>query len=68
MARRHATNPRFSFGSGKFGDLAAFSSALILGIISLGIATESVMRLYARSRFSTSRRFWWQRSASRSTL
>src|SRR5215467_9281985 len=47
MARRHATNRRFSFGSGKFGDLAAFSSALILGIISLGIGFESVMRLYA---------------------
>src|SRR3982750_1851002 len=25
MARRHATNRRFSFGSGKFGDLAGFS-------------------------------------------
>src|SRR5215475_3760171 len=47
MARRHARNRRFSFGSGKFGDLAAFSSALILGIISLGIAFESVTRLYA---------------------
>jgi cation diffusion facilitator family transporter len=47
MARRHAANRRFSFGSGKFGDLAGFSSALVLGIISLGIAAESVMRLYA---------------------
>ena len=47
MARRHATNRRFSFGSGKFGDLAAFASALILGIISLAIAFESAMRLYA---------------------
>jgi cation diffusion facilitator family transporter len=46
MARRHAANRRFSFGSGKFGDLAGFSSALILGIISLGIGFESVMRLY----------------------
>ena len=27
LARRHAANARFSFGSGKFGDLAAFSSA-----------------------------------------
>jgi cation diffusion facilitator family transporter len=45
MARRHAANRRFSFGSGKFGDLAGFSSALVLGIISLGIATESAMRL-----------------------
>jgi cation diffusion facilitator family transporter len=46
MARRHAGNRRFSFGSGKFGDLAGFSSALILGVISLGIAEESVTRLY----------------------
>jgi len=47
MARRHAQNRRFSFGSGKFGDLAGFSSALILGIVSLGIAWESAARLYA---------------------
>ena len=47
MARRHAGNRRFSFGSGKFGDLAGFSSALVLGIVSLGIAAESAMRLYA---------------------
>ncbi len=47
MARRHATNRRFSFGSGKFGDLAGFSSALVLGIISLIIGAESAMRLYA---------------------
>jgi cation diffusion facilitator family transporter len=47
MARRHARNRVFSFGSGKFGDLAGFSSALILGIISLGVAVESAMRLYA---------------------
>ena len=46
MARRHAQNRRFSFGSGKFGDLAGFASALILGIISLIIAVESAMRLY----------------------
>jgi cation diffusion facilitator family transporter len=47
MARRHAANRRFTFGSGKFGDLAGFSSALVLAIISVGIAVESVMRLYA---------------------
>lgn len=47
MARRHAKNPRFSFGSGKFGDLAGFASALILGLVSLVIAWESAMRLYA---------------------
>src|SRR5437868_2482875 len=28
-ARRHARNPRFTFGTGKLGDLAGFSSAVI---------------------------------------
>ena len=47
LARRHARDTRFTFGSGKFGDLAAFASALILGLIGLGVGVESVMRLYA---------------------
>lgn len=47
LARRHARNPRFSFGSGKFGDLAAFASAIILGLFGLGVAVESGLRLYA---------------------
>jgi cation diffusion facilitator family transporter len=46
MARRHAENRYFTFGSGKFGDLAGFASALILGVIAIGVAVESVMRLY----------------------
>ena len=45
FARRHAHNPRFSFGTGKVGDLAGFASALILGIVALGIAWESVARI-----------------------
>ena len=45
FARRQSDNARFSFGTGKFGDLAAFSSALILGIIAIQIAYESVLRL-----------------------
>jgi len=47
LARRHQHNTRFSFGSGKFGDLAAFASALVLGVISIGVAGESVHRLMA---------------------
>jgi cation diffusion facilitator family transporter len=47
MARRHARNRRFSFGSGKFGDLAGFSSALVLGIVAIAVAVESASRLYA---------------------
>jgi cation diffusion facilitator family transporter len=45
FARQHIGNAHFTFGTGKFGDLAAFSSALILGIIAIQIAYESVLRL-----------------------
>jgi cation diffusion facilitator family transporter len=45
FARRHARNSRFAFGTGKFGDLAAFSSAIILLIIAVQIAYESAVRL-----------------------
>jgi len=45
FARQHARNSRFTFGTGKFGDLAAFSSAIILAMIAVQIAYESVLRL-----------------------
>jgi cation diffusion facilitator family transporter len=45
FARRQAGNLRFTFGTGKFGDLAAFSSAIILAMIAIQIAYESVVRL-----------------------
>ena len=45
LARRHAGNSRFTFGSGKFGDLAAFSSAIVLGLTALVVAVESIERL-----------------------
>ena len=45
LARRHAADARFTFGSGKFGDLAAFTSAIVLGLIAVGIAAESIGRL-----------------------
>jgi cation diffusion facilitator family transporter len=44
-AKRHASSQRYSFGTGKVGDLGGFASALILGMVSLGIAIESVIRL-----------------------
>lgn len=46
-ARRHAHDPRFSFGTGKFGELAAFTSALALIAIALLIGVESVHRIVA---------------------
>jgi cation diffusion facilitator family transporter len=45
FARQHARNSHFSFGTGKFGDLAAFSSAIILAMIAVQIAYESATRL-----------------------
>ncbi|KAA3503126.1 MULTISPECIES: CDF family Co(II)/Ni(II) efflux transporter DmeF [Rhizobium/Agrobacterium group] len=45
-ARREARNPRFTFGTGKFGDLAGFASAIVLAVVALLIAVESAMRLF----------------------
>ena len=45
FARRNAKNPRFTFGTGKVGDLAAFASAIILALVALLIGWESVVRL-----------------------
>lgn len=47
FARTHARDPRFSFGTGKIGDLAAFASAVILAMIALIIGYESATRLVA---------------------
>ncbi|MGH8443179.1 MAG: CDF family Co(II)/Ni(II) efflux transporter DmeF [Burkholderiales bacterium] len=44
-ARRHVSDARFCFGTGKVGELAGFTSAVILAIIALAIGYESVMRL-----------------------
>jgi cation diffusion facilitator family transporter len=46
-ARRHATDPRFTFGTGKLGDLAGFTSAIVLAMIALLIGYEAVQRLFA---------------------
>ncbi len=45
FARRHSSNPRFSFGTGKLGDLAGFASAVVLALIALLIGWESLVRL-----------------------
>jgi cation diffusion facilitator family transporter len=44
-ARRHAHDARFSFGTGKLGDLAGFTSAIILAMIALLVGYESATRL-----------------------
>ncbi len=44
FARKHAENRRFTFGTGKLGDLAGFASAVILALIALFIGYESFLR------------------------
>src|ERR1700742_4084954 len=46
-ARRHAANTNFTFGTGKFGDLAGFTSAVVLALIAILIGYESVTRILA---------------------
>lgn len=45
-ARRHAADARYSFSTGKVGDLAGFASAAILAIVAAAMAFESLLRLY----------------------
>jgi cation diffusion facilitator family transporter len=46
-ARRHADDPRFAFGTGKLGDLAGFTSAIVLVMIAVLIGYEAVSRFFA---------------------
>jgi cation diffusion facilitator family transporter len=45
LARRHADNPVFSFGTGKIGYLAGFANAVVLAVTAVLIGAESVARL-----------------------
>src|SRR6266516_4274185 len=47
FARTQARNARFSFGTGKVGVLGGFTSAVVLSIVALLMAGESVHRLFA---------------------
>ena len=60
LARRHAGSGRFTFGSGKFGDLAAFASAIILGADRAG-GGGGIRPAHRHAR----RRAVWRRAADR---
>jgi cation diffusion facilitator family transporter len=45
FARRHAQNPRYTFGTGKVGALGGFASAVGLAVVALLVLGESTMRL-----------------------
>jgi cation diffusion facilitator family transporter len=46
FASHHAKDPRFTFGTGKLGDLAGFSSAIVLAMIALLIGYEAMTRFF----------------------
>ena len=45
-ARRHAVDPRYSFGTGKVGVLGGFASAVALAVVALIMALESLQRFF----------------------
>ena len=44
FARKYAEDPSFTFGTGKFGDLAGYSSAIVLAMIAILIGYEAISR------------------------
>ncbi len=46
FSRRHATDPRYAFGTWKIEVLASFASALVLAMVAGAIVFESVARLW----------------------
>lgn len=47
LSRRWAADPRFAFGTGKLGYLAGFANAVVLGMVAVLMAVESITRLFA---------------------
>lgn len=45
FARKHAHNPRFTFGTGKVATLGGFASAVALAMVAMLMAWESIQRL-----------------------
>lgn len=45
MSRRRASDPSYTFGTGKIGVLGGFTSAVVLGVVAFLIAAESVHRI-----------------------
>ena len=47
FTRRHASDAQFSFGTGKIGVLGGFASAVVLSVVALLMAGESVHRIFS---------------------
>jgi cation diffusion facilitator family transporter len=58
FARKHATDQRFTFGTGKVGALAGFTSAVLLGVVALLMAWESASRLAVAQTIAFDEALW----------
>lgn len=47
LARKYARDRRFTFGTGKIGVLGGYSSAVVLAVVALLMAVESIERLFS---------------------
>lgn len=57
-ARRHADDRRYTFGTGKVGALAGFTSAILLGVVALGMIWESGSRLLETQTIAFDEALW----------
>ena len=57
-ARRHAGDDRFSFGTGKVGSLAGYTSAVALALIAILMALQSLQRLWEPVAISFDEALW----------
>ena len=58
LARRHAGDTRYAFGTWKIEVLGGFASALVLGLVAVGILFESALRLYRAEPIDASSALW----------
>ncbi len=58
FARKHADDPRFTFGTGKVGTLGGFTSAIILCIVALLMVWESANRLMTTQTIAFDEALW----------
>jgi cation diffusion facilitator family transporter len=58
LARRHARDGRYAFGTWKIEVLGGFASALVLAIVAAGITLESALRLWRAEPIAAGPALW----------
>ncbi len=58
LARKHNNSEHFSFGTGKFGVLAGYTSALFLGLAAIWMMFESVTRILNPVQIAFTEAIW----------